>query len=86
MRFLCVSRESEKVRLVITPEGGRKGQRFADAAPATGGKRGKKAQRSFNDDNETGDWRQFFQQPAPKLKGAEPDFSEEGWARRRPKG
>ena len=69
-----------------SPKGGRKGQRFADAAPATGGKRGKKAQRSFNDDNETGDWRQFFQQPAPKLKGAEPDFSEEGWARRRPKG
>ena len=69
-----------------SPKGGRKGQRFSDAAPATGGKRGKKAQRSFNDDNETGDWRQFFQQPAPKLKGAEPDFSEEGWARRRPKG
>ena len=69
-----------------SPKGGRKGQRFADAAPAAGGKRGKKAQRSFNDDNETGDWRQFFQQPAPKLKGTEPDFSEEGWARRRPKG
>ena len=69
-----------------SPKGDRKGQRFADAAPAAGGKRGKKAQRSFNDDNETGDWRQFFQQPAPKLKGAEPDFSEEGWARRRPKG
>ena len=69
-----------------SPKVGRKGQRFADAAPATGGKRGKKAQRSFNDDNETGDWRQFFQQPAPKLKGTEPDFSEEGWARRRPKG
>ena len=67
-------------------KGSRKGQRFADSAPAMGAKRGKKAQRSFNDDNETGDWRQFFQQPAPKLKGAEPDFSEEGWARRRPKG
>ena len=67
-------------------KGGRKGQRFADSAPAAGGKRGRKAQRQFNDDNETGDWRQFFQQPAPKLKGAEPDFSEEGWARRRPKG
>ena len=66
-------------------KGSRKGQRFADSAPAAGGKRGRKAQRQFNDDNETGDWRQFFQQPAPKLKGAEPDFSEEGWARRRPK-
>jgi ATP-dependent RNA helicase, DEAD/DEAH box family len=67
-------------------KGGRKGQRFADSASTAGGKRGRKAQRQFNDDNETGDWRQFFQQPAPKLKGAEPDFSEEGWARRRPKG
>ena len=66
-------------------KGGRKGQRFADSASTAGGKRGRKAQRQFNDDNETGDWRQFFQQPAPKLKGAEPDFSEEGWARRRPK-
>ena len=67
-------------------KGGRRGQRYADSAPAAGGKRGRKAQHQFNDDNETGDWRQFFQQPAPKLKGAEPDFSEEGWARRRPKG
>jgi len=31
------------------------------------------------------DWRQFFQHDNVKLKGAEPDFSEEGWARRKPK-
>ncbi len=31
------------------------------------------------------DWRQFFQPQNVKLKGAEPDFSEEGWARRKPK-
>ena len=35
------------------------------------------------------DWRQFFQQPTPsknvKLKGEEPDFSEEGWAIRKPR-
>lgn len=67
-------------------KGGRKGQRYADAPANTGSRRSKKAQRNFNDDNETGDWRQFFQQPARKLKGEEPDFSEEGWARRRPKG
>lgn len=66
-------------------KGGRKGQRYADASANTGPRRSKKAQRNFNDDNETGDWRQFFQQPARKLKGEEPDFSEEGWARRRPK-
>ena len=69
-----------------TNKGGRKGQRYADAPANAGPRRGKKAQRNFNDDNETGDWRQFFQQPARKLKGEEPDFSEEGWARRRPKG
>lgn len=34
---------------------------------------------------ETGDWRQFFVHNDVKLKGEEPDFSEEGWARRRPK-
>lgn len=32
----------------------------------------------------TGDWRQFFQHNT-KLKGEIPDFSEEGWARRKPK-
>ena len=32
----------------------------------------------------TGDWRKFFQHDT-KLKGEIPDFSEEGWARRKPK-
>ncbi len=31
------------------------------------------------------DWRQFFQGNDIILRGEEPDFSEEGWARRRPK-
>jgi hypothetical protein len=31
------------------------------------------------------DWKQFFQHDTPKLKGEEPDFSEEGWARRKRK-
>ena len=32
------------------------------------------------------DWKQFFQQSETKeLQGEEPDFSEEGWARRKPK-
>ena len=31
------------------------------------------------------DWKQFFRNDAPTLKGDEPDFSEEGWARRRPR-
>ena len=66
-------------------KGGRRGQRFAETTQNDNGRRGRKAKRQFDDNAETGDWRQFFQQPAPKLKGVEPDFSEEGWARRRPK-
>lgn len=31
------------------------------------------------------DWRQFFQDDGMRLKGDEPDFSEEGWARRKPR-
>ncbi len=37
-------------------------------------------------EEETGDWRQFFQHnDNVKFKGEEPNFEEEGWARRRPK-
>ncbi|WP_374188147.1 DEAD/DEAH box helicase [Hoylesella saccharolytica] len=60
---------------------GSKSHRFADDAP----RRGRRTQHNLVEDNETGDWRQFFQHNTPKLKGEEPDFSEEGWARRRPK-
>ena len=38
-----------------------------------------------NDNGNESDWRQFFRQDDVKLVGEEPDFSEEGWARRRPK-
>ena len=31
------------------------------------------------------DWKQFFQHDNKDLRGPEPDFSEEGWARRKPK-
>ena len=37
----------------------------------------------YNDDN--GDWRELIQDKPFKLKGEEPNFEEEGWARRRPK-
>ena len=37
----------------------------------------------YNDDN--GDWRDLIQGKPFKLKGEEPNFEEEGWARRRPK-
>ena len=50
---------------------GRKHKGGKPAAPVKGNNRG-------------GDWRQFFQKEI-ELRGQEPDFSEEGWARRRPK-
>lgn len=47
-------------------------------------KRGKRRGDVFADNGEeTGDWRQFFSKKEVKLRGEEPDFSEEGWARRR---
>ena len=48
-----------------------------------GESRGGRKSRSQED---TGDWRQFFQNnDNVKFKGEEPNFEEEGWARRRPK-
>ncbi len=50
--------------------------------------RNSKPKRNARSQQETvpsgGDWRQFFQHDT-KLKGEIPDFSEEGWARRKPK-
>ena len=34
---------------------------------------------------ELGDWRQFFNDKKVNLRGEEPDFSEDGWARRKPR-
>ena len=44
---------------------------------------GKSKQTPFEGD--TGDWRQFFKGNDVKFKGDEPDFSEEGWAIRKPR-
>ena len=47
-------------------------------------KKGKRKGDVFADNGEEmGDWRQFFSKKDVKLRGEEPDFSEEGWARRR---
>ena len=45
------------------------------------------ARRGFEDNTRRGrdDWKSLMQDAPFKLKGDEPDFSEEGWARRRPK-
>ena len=55
------------------------------------GSRSSKSDRGSRDSKRSGDeggkdnWKQFFQHDDRDLKGAEPDFSEEGWARRKPK-
>lgn len=46
-------------------------------------RQGKPKQTPFEGD--TGDWRQFFKGNDVKFKGDEPDFSEEGWAIRKPR-
>ena len=46
-------------------------------------RQGKSKQTPF--DGDTGDWRQFFKGNDVKFKGDEPDFSEEGWAIRKPR-
>ncbi len=47
-------------------------------------KRGKK-QLTVAESGRKDDWRQFFQGNNVELRGEEPDFSEEGWARRKPR-
>ncbi len=44
-------------------------------------KRNREPQRQFTKD----DWMKFLHPDMPRLKGEVPDFSEEGWARRKPK-
>ena len=50
-----------------------------------GQKRAARRRDDFEDNGRKDDWRQFFRHDGVKLKGEEPDFSEEGWARRKPK-
>lgn len=50
--------------------------------------RGRRPQSPFGDENQRhsrDDWKSLMNGQSFKLKGEEPDFSEEGWARRRPK-
>ncbi len=62
----------------------------SDREPRQQGRRGGRGetagrkQRGFQQPD-SGDWRDLVQGRPFKLKGEEPDFSEEGWARRRPK-
>ena len=48
-------------------------------------KASKRAKKGGSIEEEYGDWRQFFQKGPKQLRGEEPDFNEDGWARRKPK-
>ena len=74
-------------------EGGRKksdGGRRKDDKGKRGDSKAKgkkdKSRKADNDEGQfKGDWRQFFKNSGVEFKGEDPDFSEDGWARRKPK-
>ena len=63
-------------------EGGRRG---GDRRQAGGSRGGRKSKAERRRDSANGDWRKLMKGRQFKFKDEEPDFSEEGWARRRPK-
>ena len=93
-----VSYKGREVRCNDADEGGRgrdsRSTRSSSRNNENGGRRNRVAsssrgKRNFNDDEQRrgkDDWKSLMQGKPFKFKGEEPDFSEEGWARRRPKG
>lgn len=82
--------EGGRGRSAGTGRGESRGGRQADRGRSRGNdNRGRREaprsnRRSREEENQT-DWRALMSGQPMKLKGAEPDFSEEGWARRKPK-
>ena len=91
------SYKGREVRCNNADEGGRgrdaRSSRGSSRNNENGGRRNhparaSKAKKEFNNDETRhgkDDWKALMQGKPFKLKGDEPDFSEEGWARRRPK-
>ena len=91
------SYKGREIRCNDADEGGRrrdaKSSRGSSRNNENGGRRNRparasKAKKEFNNDETRhgkDDWKALMQGKPFKLKGDEPDFSEEGWARRRPK-
>lgn len=63
-------------------EGSRRGGDRRQTGDSRGGRKSKAVRRR---DSANGDWRELMKGRQFKFKDEEPDFSEEGWARRRPK-
>jgi len=92
-----VSYKGREVRCNDADEGGRgrdsRSTRSSSRNNENGGRRNRVAssprgKRNFNDDEQRrgkDDWKSLMQGKPFKFKGEEPDFSEEGWARCRPK-
>ena len=75
----------KKARQESAQTASRKPERDLKGAAGAGSNRGVQ-RRTSRQQTGADDWRQFFNRPAGReLKGPEPDFSEEGWARRKPK-
>ena len=84
-----ITYKGREVRCNDADEGaakGGKGRRDSkgDRRSADKGGRQADARRSHRDDND-GDWRALIKGKPLKLRGEVPDFSEEGWARRKPR-
>ena len=91
------SYKGREVRCNDADEGGHgresRSTRSSSRNNENGGRRNRAAsssrgKRNFNDDEQRrgkDDWKSLMQGKPFKFKGDEPDFSEEGWARRRPK-
>ena len=92
-----LSYKGREVRCNDADEGGRgrdsRSTRSSSRNNENGGRRNRVAssprgKRNFNDDEQRrgkDDWKSLMQGKPFKFKGDEPDFSEEGWARRKPK-
>lgn len=92
-----ISYKGREVRCNDADEGGRgrdsRSTRSSSRNNENGGRRNRVAssprgKRNFNDDEQRrgkDDWKSLMQGKPFKFKGDEPDFSEEGWARRKPK-
>ena len=85
-------RDSESRGGRSSERGGRSRRGSSDDSRDSRGKGGRGSRgdvrggRKSRPQEDTGDWRQFFQNnDNVKFKGEEPNFEEEGWARRRPK-
>ncbi|CCY64555.1 dEAD/DEAH box family ATP-dependent RNA helicase [Prevotella sp. CAG:1124] len=66
---------------------GKQSRRRDDANAPRKERKGRKGNDGKADNGNNEDWRQFFNKGGNnvRLVGEEPDFSEEGWARRKPK-